>query len=79
MVTAIVLALALIGRLASLAQFTSLIMLCIFSLVNLALWRIKRKEPNPVDVRTFPLWIPVLGFFVSSAFVLNEVIQLLDR
>ena len=78
MVTAVVLALALIGQLASLAQATSLIMLCIFSLVNLALWRIKRKEPNPVDVRIFPLWIPIVGFFISSAFVLNEVVHLLS-
>ena len=79
MVTGIVLALALIGRLASLAQATSLIMLSIFSLVNLALWRIKRKEPNPVDVRTFPLWIPIIGFFVSSAFVLNQLVHLLSN
>jgi amino acid transporter len=79
LVTAIVLALALIGRLASLAQATSLIMLSIFSLVNLALWRIKRKEPNPVDVRTFPLWIPIIGFFVSSAFVLNQLVHLLSN
>jgi amino acid transporter len=78
LVTAIVLTLALIGRLASLAQTTSLIMLSIFSLVNLALWRIKRKEPNPTGVRTFPIWIPMVGFFVSSAFVLNEVVHLLS-
>ena len=77
LVTAIVLTLALIGRLASLAQATSLIMLSIFSLVNLALWRIKRKEPNPMGVRTFPIWIPIVGFFVSSAFVLNQVFDLL--
>lgn len=77
LVTAIVLLLAVIGRLASLAQATSLIMLSIFSLVNLALWRIKRKDPHPQDVRIFPIWVPVLGFIVSFAFVMNEVIHIL--
>ena len=76
-VTTIVLTLALIGRLASLAEATSVIMLTIFSLVNLALWRIKRTQPQPEDVRVFPAWVPITGFFVSSAFVLNEVISML--
>ncbi len=75
-VTAIVLLLALVGRLASLAEITSTIMLVIFSLVNLALWRIKYKDPRPEGVRIFPLWIPVTGFFVSSAFVLKEIVKL---
>jgi len=74
--TVIVLTLALIGRLASLAETTSVIMLTIFSIVNLALWRIKRRDPHPVDVRIFPTWIPVIGFLVSFAFVLGEVISL---
>lgn len=73
--TVIVLILALIGRLASLAEATSVIMLTIFSIVNLALWRIKRRDPLPVGVRIFPSWIPITGFFVSFAFVLSEVIN----
>lgn len=74
--TVIVLILALVGRLASLAELTSLIMLTIFSIVNLALWRIKRRDPYPAGVRTFPVWIPITGFFVSFGFVANEVINL---
>lgn len=73
--TIIVLILALIGRLASLAEATSVIMLTIFSMVNLALWRIKRRDPHPVGVRIFPTWIPITGFFVSFAFVVGEVIN----
>lgn len=73
---ALVLALALTGRLASLAEATSLIILTIFSIVNLALWRIKLHDPKPADVKIFPLWIPIMGFFVSFAFVLGEVISL---
>ena len=75
-VTIIILILALIGRLASLAETTSVIMLTIFSLVNLALWRIKQKDPHPDGVRVFPSWIPISGFFVSSAFVMNEMVNI---
>jgi len=74
LVTIIVLVLALIGRLASLAEATSLIMLSIFSIVNLALWKIKRRDPKPQDVRVFPSWIPVIGFFISAVFVLSKII-----
>ena len=73
--TVIVLILSLTGRLASLAEATSIIMLMVFSIVNLALWRIKRRDPNPVDVRVFPTWVPVTGFSVSFVFVLIEVIN----
>jgi amino acid transporter len=73
--TVIVLILSLTGRLASLAEATSIIMLMVFSIVNLALWRIKRRDPNPVDVRVFPAWVPVTGFSVSFVFVLIEVIN----
>ena len=71
--TVIVLVLALIGRLATLAEMTSVIMLIVFSMVNLALWRIKQRDPNPVDTIVFPLWIPVAGFFVSCGFVLTSL------
>ncbi len=78
-VTGIVLIVALIGRLATLAETTSVIMLTIFSLVNLALWRVKRKDPHPHGVRIYPSWIPITGFLISSAFVLSEVIHLFTR
>jgi len=71
--TVIVLVLSTVGRLATLAEITSVIMLIVFSMVNLALWRIKRRDPNPVDTVVFPFWIPVAGFFVSSAFVLSSL------
>ena len=74
--TIIVLILALAGRLSSLAEATSVIMLIIFSIVNLSLWRIKRRDPYPVDVRVFPIWVPIAGFFVSFIFVLIEVVNL---
>ncbi|MBV1905238.1 MAG: amino acid permease [Pseudomonadales bacterium] len=75
--SSLVLILALTGRLATLAEATSIIILTVFSIVNLALWQIKRRDPQPVDVKTYPTWIPVIGFFISFAFVLGEVIGLL--
>ncbi|MEJ2132944.1 MAG: APC family permease, partial [Gammaproteobacteria bacterium] len=72
LVTAATLVLATSGRLTTLAQATSIIMLTVFAAVNLALWRLKAREPHPAGVRTFPRWIPMVGFVVSAGFVLNE-------
>lgn len=71
----IVLILALLGRLASLAELTSVIMLIVFSIVNLALWRIKHKNPVPEGVMIFPFWVPILGFLVSFSFVLVKLLK----
>lgn len=75
-VTFIILVIALIGRLTSLAELTSIIMLSIFSMVNFSLWRVKQKNPKPADITTYPIWIPVTGFLVSCAFVLSKLISL---
>lgn len=76
MATVAVLVFASIGRLASLAEATSIIMLLVFSIVNLSLWKIKQRDPHPVEVRIFPVWIPITGFFISFVFVLSEVFNL---
>ncbi len=76
-VSAIVLALALTGRLASLAEATSVIMLSVFSIVNLALWKIKRHDPSPEGVIIFPRWMSLVGFIVSFGFVLSKLSSLL--
>ena len=74
--TAAVLGLALYGTLATLAEATSIIILIIFSLVNLSLLRVKRKDPHPSGLIVFPGVIPALGFVVSGGFVLAELIGL---
>jgi len=76
-VTFTILIVALIGRLTSLAEMTSIIMLSIFSMVNFSLWRVKLRTPEPGDIQTYPIWIPVIGFLVSSAFVLSKLLSLL--
>jgi amino acid transporter len=65
----LVLLLALAGNVAGLAQITSTVMLAVFAIVNLALWRIKKKIPTVPGVMIFPRWLSLLGFFVCSAFV----------
>ena len=73
--TVAILLLAVSGSLVSLAQATSLIMLLVFSLVNLALLHIKRKHPRPEGLIVFPVLIPLLGFVVSAGFIVLELIS----
>lgn len=72
LVTASVLLFALWLPLLSLAKLTSFIILMVFSLINLSLWRIKIRAPVAEGVRTIPLWVPVIGFVVSIGFVLFQ-------
>jgi amino acid transporter len=46
----------------TLAQATSLVTLVTFALANLALLRVKRRDPHPAGARVYPAWVPVLGF-----------------
>ena len=68
---------ALIGDLAGLARTTSILMLTVFAFINLALWQIKRRHVDPSGFRTLPIWVPVVGFLVSSGIVLNELLRVL--
>lgn len=74
--TLIVLVLTAVGRLVTLAELTSVIMLAVFAAGNLALWRIKGRDKDR-DISTedlpfcFPRWIPALGFLVSVSFVVT--------
>jgi len=67
--TAVALVLALAFPLEQLAAVTSGVTLVTFALANLALVALKRREPQPEGVRTFPSWVPVAGFCVSLGFV----------
>jgi amino acid transporter len=73
LITAVILLLALGLPLLTLAEITSLITLLVFSMVNLSLWRIKLREPRPVGIVVFPLWLPVAGFFFSFGFALFQL------
>jgi amino acid transporter len=72
-VTAIILVMALWLPIETLAKTTSTILLSIFSLVNLALWRIKRAQPVAGNGFTVPRWVPVMGFLISVAFLFLQL------
>ena len=69
----IVLTFALTGRLAGLAAVTSVIMLTLFSAVNLALWRIKQRQPQAKGVLIFPRWMSLTAAIISLGLVGLEV------
>jgi amino acid transporter len=60
-VALMVLGLALWVPLLSLAKATSLLVLVVFALVNLALLRLKRQIPTVEGVRCYPRWISAAG------------------
>ena len=70
LVTTIVLVLALWFPLVTLAQITSTIILVVFALVNLALWWIKGRDPDP-EGEGPRYWraLPLLGFVMCLAIV----------
>lgn len=74
----IMLTLALIGDLPTLAEATSIIMLSVYTLVNLALWRVKKHQPAPYGNFSVPRWIPLIGFLVSGALVLFKLLQFIE-
>ncbi|MEN8198233.1 MAG: amino acid permease, partial [Pseudomonadota bacterium] len=78
-VTATILAFALFLPLVTLAELTSLITLIIFAAVNLALWRVKRRDPAPANAWLVPGWLPVLGFLISASFAGFQVVDFLRR
>lgn len=76
-VAGIVLVLALSLPLLSLAKLTSFFTLIIFSLVNLALWRIKTRNSTKAPIN-IPTIVPILGFAFCLAFVLYQVYAALN-
>jgi amino acid transporter len=74
LVTLTVLVLALWLPLVTLAKTTSFITLVAFSLINLALLRIKRRAPQVAGIPIYPAWVPLAGFLTSSGFVVFQII-----
>lgn len=64
---------ALMIPLVKLAEITSLLILTIFVLVNLALVKIKLTETEPFAV-SYPLWVPLTGVVTSFLFVFLKLL-----
>ena len=76
-VIALILLLALTGKLVSLAEMTSMLVLVTYSVVNLSLWRIKKKHPRVDGIFYIPRIIPLLAFTVCIGFVMSQISKLL--
>jgi amino acid transporter len=68
---AIVLVLALSGDISSLAKATSVLLLCVFVVVNTALIVLKRRAGEPDPHFRVPSFVPVLGIVVCIAMLAN--------
>lgn len=76
LVAGIVLTLALVGTLSGLASVTSMLLLTVFTLVNLALLRIKSRGPSPDGVPDYPGIVPLAGAIISGAFVVWKLVEI---
>ena len=61
-------------NLVMLAKITSFAVLLVFAFVNISLFRIKRRDPEPQGVTVYPVWVPVVGAISTLALILVELI-----
>jgi APA family basic amino acid/polyamine antiporter len=74
-VAVLVLLAALWFPIEALAKATSFFLLIVFALVNLSLWRLKRRRVSGGgDTFHVPRWVPVTGFFASIVFVVLQAL-----
>lgn len=71
-----VLLFALALPLVTLAKATSTVVLVVFVLVNLALIRIKRRDPAPPGARVYATWIPWGGLILALALLVFHIVTL---
>lgn len=71
-----ILILTLLLPLLTLAQSTSFLIFIVFTLVNLALIKIKLKNPNPKDVKTYPIWMPVIAIVLNISMLGFQIFSL---
>lgn len=59
------------GRLLVLANAVTLV---VFTLVDLALWRLRLKGPPPADAFHTPAWVPPVAALMSAALLMGELL-----
>lgn len=74
LVSLFILVMALWLPIETLARGASLLLLAVFSLVNLSLWRIKKRTDLPPAEFSVPAWVPASGFVSSTAFMLYQLL-----
>jgi amino acid transporter len=61
----------------TLASLTSFFIFVIFTLMNLALIKIKKREANPEGVLVYPVWIPILGVIVNISLLIIQLFSII--
>lgn len=74
-VAALIMFFAILLPIVTLAEMTSFLILIVFALINLALIKIKRQQPQPEGVSVFSVWVPRLGFVTAVVFLLLNVVR----
>lgn len=78
-IASLILTFAVLLPIIQLAEMTSLMILIVFALINLALIKVKQRLPHPASGRVFSIWIPRLGLVTAVAFLLlNLASKILD-
>ena len=75
----VILVLALLFELEALAEATNYILIIVFLLINLALWRIKRRGDDPGGVRTYPIAVPIIGFVLNLAVLIFQIVNTINQ
>ncbi len=76
---AIVMLLAIFFSIEILAETTSLVVFAISTMDNAALFKLKKEQPAPENTFSAPIWVPVVGFFVSLLFTIFVAVDLSIR
>jgi basic amino acid/polyamine antiporter, APA family len=74
-VSVVIIIMALWIPIETLAKATSFLLFIVFTMVNIALWRIKIHEENhPENIIRLPLWVPITGAITSLAFIIFQIL-----
>jgi APA family basic amino acid/polyamine antiporter len=76
LMSAVVLVLALWFPIVTLAKATSSVILVVFVLVNLALWRIQTREGAPPPGRSGRRWVPLVGGLLCAGLLVHQAVAL---
>ena len=73
MTSSLIALLSLFFPIVTLAEATSFIIILIFIVVNLSLIFLKKQIPKPEGVRTFPVFIPIVGLLLCGWFLVYRI------
>ena len=59
----------------TLAQSSSFLIFIVFTLVNISLLIIKRRDPHPKGIRTYPLFVPIIAIILNLILLGFQIIS----